>query len=380
MNDLDQLRQLRAEILYPERSRLAPGRSRLLAEGMRTPRQRFARGRRSHFLLPAAAAGAAVAVAIAGYGLATGSPPAAVPAVSKAAPPAPPAPSAPPAPPAVVAPAAGPQQATLAVRTLRAASAAIGRAPVTREPGPGQWIYSRTVQYEYPQGTSSDEEWITFDGGKSAYHQDGQLVVHTSPGTPPNAPKGNPLAAFYANTTPKTAYDALASLPGNPRALLAVVDRAAAAIGAENLAAGTPLAGSPPQTRSQLEFDYLAFLLWNAAAGVGAPAKAEAAAFRAMATLPGVTVQLGIRDAAGAPAVAVSGDGYDQLLLDPVSYQVIGLRQLSTGIGPQAAAPDPKSPAKLPKAERQPSWPRKGAVIGSLAYAQVSEVSGPGLR
>ena len=68
---------------------------------------------------------------------------------------------------------------------------------------------------------------------------------------------------------------------------------------------------------------------------------------------------------------------------------MIGLRQLSTGIGPKPAAADPKFLAKLPKAERQriqqeakriPPWPGNGTVILSLAYAQVSEVSGPGIR
>jgi hypothetical protein len=112
--------------------------------------------------------------------------------------------------------------------------------------------------------------------------------------------------------------------------------------------------------------------------------------FRAMAAIPGVTVEQNITDAAGAPAIGISGDGgYDQLLLDPVSYQVIGLRQLSTGIGPKTIAAGPQALAKLPKAEQQrslrqlktaPPWPRKGAVLLSMAYARVSEVSGPGVK
>ena len=358
MNDLDELRQLRAEIPYPERVRLTPGRRRLLSEARRTPRPRFGRSRRGAIMLSATAAAAAVAVVagVAGYGLTARSHPAAAPTASKAAPPA----------------TAAPQQATLAAQVLRVASAAAGRAPVRAEPSPRQWIYSKTVQYEYPQGSSSDEEWTTFDGSKTAYPQGGQLVVHTSPVAPPNGKNGDPLAAFYANITPKTAYDALASLPTDSSALLAVVDKAAAAIGAANLAAGTPVAGHAPKTRSQLEFDYLTLLLWNAAGGVGGPPKADAAAFRAMAALPGVTVQQGITDAAGSQAIGVSADGYDQLLLDPVSYQVIGLMQLSTGIGPKPAAADPL--------KRLPQWPRKSAAIFSLAYAQVSEVSGPGIR
>jgi hypothetical protein len=151
-----------------------------------------------------------------------------------------------------------------------------------------------------------------------------------------------------------------------------------------------PIAGHAPQNRGQLEFDYLALLLWNAAGGVGAPPAAEAAAFRAMAAIPGVTVQQGITDAANEPAIGVSDDGgYDQLLLDPVSYQVLGLRQLSTGIAPKLAVPSAKQLAGFSKAERQkilrqlknpPAGPPKGTVIESLAYAQVSEVSGPGVR
>jgi hypothetical protein len=108
-----------------------------------------------------------------------------------------------------------------------------------------------------------------------------------------------------------------------------------------------------------------------------------------MAAIPGVTVQQGITDVAGNPAIGVSDDGgYDQLLLDPVSYQVTGLRQLSTGIGPKVAAPSPQVLAKFPKAEQQkilrklktPAGPPKGTITLSLAYAKVSEVSGPGVR
>jgi len=104
MNDLDLLRELRAEIPYPERPRLTPGRSRLLAEARRAPRGRFARGHGKVVMLTAGAAAAAVVAGVAGYGLIAGSSPApaskAVPAVTP-----------------------GPRHATLAVQVLRAASA-----------------------------------------------------------------------------------------------------------------------------------------------------------------------------------------------------------------------------------------------------------------
>jgi hypothetical protein len=374
VNDLDQLREFRAEIPYPERPRLSPGRSRLLSAARRPQRRPFTVTRKTTLLLTATAAAAAVAVAagLAGYGLSTGNAPAPRPSVAPKHP-------------------AAPTQAVLAARVLQNASAAASRVPPKTTPSPGQWIYSKLIQYEYPQGTSSDENWITFDGTKSAYYASSgsPITVHTSPTAPPADIKSDPLAAFNTDATPQTAYYALASLPAAPRQLLAAVDKAAQSVGAANLTAGTPVAGHAPENKGQLEFDYLSLLLWNAAGGVGAPPKAEAAAFRAMAAIPGVTIQQGITDAAGNPAIGVSDDGgYDQLLLDPVSYQVTGLRQLSTGIGPRPAAISPQELAKFPKAEQQqilrklkaPAGPSKGTVVLSLAYAQVSEVSGPGVK
>jgi hypothetical protein len=374
MNDLDQLREFRAEIPYPERPRLSPGRSRLLSAARRPQRRRFTATRRTTLLLTATAAAAAVALAagLASYGLSTGNAPAAHP---KALP---------------SHPKAVPSQGVLAARVLRDASAAASRVPPKTTPSPGQWIYSKLVQYQYPQGTSSDENWITFDGTKSAYYESSgtPITVHTSPTTPPADIKSNPLAAFNTDATPQTAYYALASLPTAPSQLLATLDKVAQSVGAANLTAGTPVASHAPKNKSQLEFDYLSLLLWNAAGGVGAPPNAEAAAFRAMAAIPGVTIQQGITDAAGNAAIGVSDDGgYDQLLLDPVSYQVTGLRQLSNGIGPKMAAPSPQQLAGYPKAMQQqilrklknPAGPPKGTVIESLAYAQVSEVSGPGV-
>jgi len=375
MNDLDQLREFRAEIPYPERPRLSPGRSTLLSAARQPQRRRFSAARRLPWLLPATAAAAAVAVAVGlvGYSLSTGNPPA-------------PRPSAAPKHPAP------PSQAVLAARLLHDASAAASRMPPKTTPSPGQWIYAKLVGYEYRQGTTSDENWITFDGTQSAYYErpGTPITVHTSPVTPPANIQSDPLAAFNTDATPQTAYYALASLPTAPSQLLAELAKTAESVGAANLVAGTPVAGHAPENKSQLEFDYLSLLLWNAAGGVGAPPKAEAAAFRAMAAIPGVTIQQGITDAAGNPAIGVSDDGgYDQLLLDPVSYQVTGLRQLSTGISPMTAALSPHALAKFPKAEQQqilrrvkaaPPWPRKGTVLQSLAYAKVSEVSGPGVR
>jgi hypothetical protein len=363
MNDLDELREFRAELPYPERSRLTPGRTRLLSAAGRPPRRFPAPRWNTRLFLPATAAAAAIVVAAGavGYGLSrSGTGHAQEPS----------------------------SQATLAVRVLDDASAAASRVPPRAAPSPGQWIYSKFVTYEYPDHVTTDEHWITFAGAKATY-RGGRWVVHNAPITPPADLTRDPLGAFNKNATPQTAYHALASLPRDPSKLLAAVARAAEAFGAAHLAASTPLGGSTPKNKGQLEFDYLSLLLSDAAAGAGAPPAAEAAAFRAMAAIPGVTVQRGITDAAGAPAIGVSDDGgYDQILLDPVSYQVIGQLARSTENSPKPAGL-PRGFAKLPKAEQQqvlqkmktaPPPLRRGAIVFSVAYKQVSEVSGPGVR
>jgi hypothetical protein len=298
------------------------------------------------------------------------------------------------------------QQATLAAKILRDAAAHLTRMAPAAEPSPGQWIYYQTVSYGYPglvepSGVGTDEEWITFDGSATAYYQNGQIVTHTSPVSPPG-PSVNPWDAWNATASPKTAYDVLAALPTDPEALLTVIASQAAGQNPENIAAGNPIAGITPTTEAQREFDYLTLILWNAALGLGGPPAAEAAAYEAMATLPGITVQQGITDTAGGQAIGVSDDGgYDQILIDPGSYQVIGIRQLSTGIGPisvaQAFASGHLTPrlrkllAGLTRAERAkliaaakkqhgPAYPAKGTLIQEIVYARTAEVPAPGDR
>jgi hypothetical protein len=258
----------------------------------------------------------------------------------------------------------------LAARLLTQASAVVSRASAPAEPAPGQWIYSKTIDYQDPGGTNKDENWETFDGAKSAYFEKGQLIVHDSRNQVSTGGL-SPLAAYDAWASPKTAYDAIASLPADPRALLRQVDAEVSRIGAGNVMAA-PFLGSMPKTLAQAEFSYLGQLLWNAAAGVGGPPRGEAAVFRAMALIPGVSLQQGITDAAGHRVVGLSANGgVNALLLDPVSYQPTGLREVSTGKG--SAKPVSKQAVIA-------GFPPKGTVLDSLAYITVKEVSGPGTR
>jgi hypothetical protein len=388
---------LEARFAAPAERDLPPGRHDLYREMLmnhmltqpsasKATRHGSSRGRLpSGRVLAAAAAAAVVAAGATGYAITAAQAPAARPPVTNRPTTA--------------------RQAVLAAKVLRAAAAHVAREGATSEPSPGQWIYYRTADYGYPgvvdpSGVTTDEEWVTFDGSQTAYYRNGQIVTHTSPMRLPG-PTVKPWAAWNTEATRKTAYDVLASLPTDPRSLLKVIASRAAGQNPENIAAGNPIAGVTPQTEAQREFDYLTLILWNAAP-VGGPPAADAAAYQAMATLPGITVQPGITDTAGGQAIGVSDDGgYDQLLIDPVSCQVIGIRQLSNGIGPrniaQAIASGLISPdarkllAGLTKAERDrlitnarkrhwAVYPVKDTLIQEIVYVQAAEVPAPGDR
>ncbi len=343
MNDLDLVRDLRADVPSPTRERLAPGRARLLASISRPSRPRYA----LRVVLPVTGAAAAAAIAVA-LALAV--------AVASGAFPGPATRSA-----AVKRPAI---RLPLTSQLLGTAAVTVAKHPTVR-PGPNQWFYTKFVQFSYGQGTGSNENWETFDGRWTAYFQNGQLIVHKTLGDVGGGP--TPLGEYNANATPLTAYDALASLPSNPKALLAVIAKQVAEVG-PSVASGSVVSLYAPKSRDELEFDYLAQLLWNSA--MCEPAFAEAAVFRALAAIPGVSSQQWITDVIGRPAIGLSDNsGKTQLLLDPHTYQVIGMRAASTGMDPvrTIAGKGPKAP-----------WPPKGANIASMAWAQVTMVSGPG--
>jgi hypothetical protein len=374
MNKIDETQwvaDFRASVPLPSQARLAAGRERLLAAvtGPDQPGQRHrpAAGRRFLQSRPMVALAAAMVIAVTvAYALtASAGGPAQTKAAGRATHPA-------------THPATRPgmrtgqatQPATLAVKVLHAAAAQVAREAATAEPSPGQWIYYTEVNQGRPPSvpTPQSPEWITFDGGQTAYYQGsgGPLIVHTNSTSFPPPGTGPWTALNTYGISPKIAWDVLASLPADPRALLTVIAHQVATPTGKQFAAGsvTRILAGAPTTAAQLEFDYLTRILWNA--HLGGPPTAQAAVYRAMATLPRITVQQGITDAAGARAIGISDDGgYNQLLLSPVTYQVIGWRVISNG--------------HALKRLRGPSWPR-GTLILSTALTQVSEVAAPGDR
>ena len=326
MNDLDLVRTLRADVPPPAPARLAAGRSRILAAAA-TRRRRYWR-----LALPAGAVTAAAAVAVVAVLGGTATPARLRPAASPSRP----------------GPAAT-ARVSLAARILTVAARTVAAGPSAR-PGDRQWIYSRFVQTQTGTPTQADENWIRFDGREQAYYLNGQLIVlHESPGS------GGPLSS----------YRELAALPAAPSAILAAARQVVGTTQRqwENWSSGSAVAELVPRTAGEAEFDYLAQLLWNAYAA--APPAALAHVYQAMADIPGVTVTHGLTSAVGRAGIGVSANGgVSWLLLDPQTYQVIGLGE---------------------KALSRASVMVKGSPITfsgtiSMAWADVAIVAAPGRR
>jgi hypothetical protein len=172
-----------------------------------------------------------------------------------------------------------------------------------RSPGkplPGQVQTART-----PLKTRLDRSWTRADGTKVAIVQGGKIVVSATGGWP------------------RTDYATLKALPRDPAALLAWVRNEAIASG--------PRKERPGQ---KTDHDAVAFDIFNSMllSGIVPPAQ-EAAIFRALARVPGVTVDRKAVDVDGRPALAVSHvtEGWlnKQLLLDPVTYAYRGQRNVA---------------------------------------------------
>lgn len=398
MNEIDLVTELRAEVRAPDDDRLAAGRTRFLSAAGVTgparvtrphafrPRVSFPGYRSRSFLIPALSAAAAIAVTAGaiGYGVSAGG---GSGGGSGSA-----------AKHAVAANPVAPGRATLAARILNRAADVTGSAPATATPAPKQWIYLKSIETDYtrPSTVAPEEIWVTYDGTEVAFAQGGKIeklppnhglldqaglgwrFVTRLPGT--NVSGKNPLAAFNADVSPRTACLALASLPSDPKSLLAMIEKERLLInyGAYGIEwdNGYPVyATSPSLTKFEDDFEYLSWILVNTAGGVGTPPKGVAAVFRAMATLPGITVQQGTKDAAGAPAIGVSADaGIHQILLDPHTYQLIGFRDN----GHQLVG----SPNGATKAKNQELLAAGYKGIAKYDFARVTsrEVSGPGQR
>jgi hypothetical protein len=217
------------------------------------------------------------------------------------------------------------------------------------EPKPHQWLYIKSVESQPGQPTTTDDdEWMTFDGIHSAYHEGSKLVTHTAP---------DPAA--ISDGSPMGAYDTLRKLPADPQTLLPVLYKVSAG--------QAPGLGTD---RDSQAWANIVQLLWNSP--IGAPPKVQAAIFRALTKVPGMRTEQ-VKDVLGRPAIGLYRPGltHAYLLLDPNTYQVIGRLNIATG-----AQPKPES--KMAKQKKYVPYPA-GTVTWSIVRTAVL-VGGPGRR
>ncbi|MEV7653356.1 CU044_5270 family protein [Streptomyces anulatus] len=292
MDEMTQLRELRADAPVPDRAALAPGRA-LLTDAI-AGRSRRTRRLRADWRI--ASLGAAAAITAAAL------------VMTQVVDTSSPRPSAP-------ATVAGDLDLSSPEAALGRAADFLDRQEVPPEPRADQWIYLREVGGEPAQPTRKDgsdsgtkfsmekpdpDSWIPYDD-KAAENDASDTDYRTA----------------------RESYEIAADLPEDPEALLAELRRI--------FPTGSGPDG-PPEAKDEHSFRALSVLLES----YPIPPDALARVYRAMATVDGVEVTGHlIRDASGRQVIAVTReyDGQDvrrEILIDPVDYSYAGQRDVVT--------------------------------------------------
>ncbi|MFH9616862.1 CU044_5270 family protein [Streptomyces pratensis] len=279
MDEMTQLRELRADAPSPDRSALAPGRRRLMDA---VAGDRRGRARRADWRLVSLGAAAAVTVAalLGTQLLDTSDPRGTGPAMT-----------------------AGDLDLSGPAETLGRAADFLEALAPPPEPRDDQWIYTRLVMGP-PELKSGDQQ------GEVEYDPDSWT------------PYGNAAAEKDRSDDDRSAreiYEAADDLPDDPAALLAEVRELYPS-------------GDTPEGEAQQTFRGLSVLVESYPLAPDALARI----YRAMATVPGVEITDHlVKDAAGREAIAVTQDeeGTHQrreILLSPYDYSYAGLRFVVT--------------------------------------------------
>ncbi|MGI8331043.1 CU044_5270 family protein [Actinomadura scrupuli] len=193
----------------------------------------------------------------------------------------------------------------------RAATAAEAR--TFTPPRPDQWTYLENretspsggpggVATGGPLKTRVSRQWRRADGKRSAWIEKGRLQIQDEPG----------------RLTPPADYPTLAALPTDPAALLKWVDKEMGGLG-----------GDAPEGHHAMAYTLLTTVLRNSVL----PPAVEAAIYRAMKQIPGVTLVPRAVDVAGRPALALGRvqEGWlsEEVLLDRTTYTYLGERSIA---------------------------------------------------
>ncbi|WP_371581130.1 CU044_5270 family protein [Streptomyces sp. NBC_01314] len=302
MDELTEVRELRAGAPAPDRARLAPGRARLLDTARAGGRGRRVWARPRFVIVEVAAAVTVVAVTasllVGGEENHGWTAPAAL------------------------------TEADLkgmgAAELLERAAGAVEGQPTVPEPRAKQWVYTKDTDEgeaaaldpktleEYGEWSYLGENWIRFDGVKRASQQRDpfgkRIKVNVNDADPEQG----------ADRTPVEMYRALSTLPTDAEGALK-------ALRAEN--AITDQRGA---TQAENDYEEIRKLL-NAEVK---PPEGLAGLYRALGTLPGLSVvDHLVEDAVGRKLVGLStgGDSGTRWLMDPETYQVVGSQWIQDG-------------------------------------------------
>ncbi|MFD5817852.1 CU044_5270 family protein [Streptomyces sp. NPDC127038] len=294
MDEMTEVRELRAHVPVPDRARLAPGRARL-TEAVLARESRHALWRRREFAIVAVvAAVTAVAVAatllVGGKGAGRSVHPAATPSVR--------------------------YKGVSAAEFLRQAADAVQAQPDGAAPTAKQWIYIKSAPepWRKPDRFMGDGEgWIRFDGSASASRL-GNRPLDITKMHLENGAEGDDRSA-------REMYRVLVALPADGKGTT------------KALREQNAIADSKELSQARNDYSEISVLL---SADV-MPAKGLASLYRALALVPGgkVTDHL-VETAAGRRAIALNynrgknpatGESMDdQWLIDPQTYRIVGKR------------------------------------------------------
>ncbi|MFC9949169.1 CU044_5270 family protein [Streptomyces prasinus] len=300
MNELSELRGLRADAPLPDADRLAAPRARLAAAFRQETRpERAALTRRRMILVGAATAGA---LAVTAGIVAT------LPEDSTR-----------------VSARKGPQMlsADASADALELAAATVEKHDGT-EPGPKQWVYEKSTVFAQGKPQSS-EEWTRWDGtghaslpgippaGDISDFDPDELQVWYGPNQEERWKKEG-----YDDRSQRQFYRFLATLPSDSDRMMKRV-REEHAIGS--------IKGETRAQRDWREIDVLY-------RSVLIPPNVQAGLFRALAKIPGTRVTTGVKDPLGRAAIGVSvtyvertpsgWQGKQEIFFDPESYAYLG--------------------------------------------------------
>jgi hypothetical protein len=218
------------------------------------------------------------------------------------------------------------------VKVLDHASAAAAARPFTA-PRPDQWIYQRVTDVNLPFGATSMAASHLSDTYSVWIRASGKLRYVADPGFH-NKPKNVP----YYRSFPPLDYATLSKLPTKPSALLAW------------------LSANRPAGMSATDFQDLSAILEMVPV---LPPKVVVAIYQAMKELPGVTIHRGVKDLRHRSAIGIVGRAdislnsvpmNEMVLLDPVTYAVLGTESIVSADVRIPGIPGKNSPAYIIKA------------------------------